>query len=329
MEADIKRFAILGPIIIFGFAILPAHVTLAQQATVTANSPDALPTERIIVTAPKLVPDEVVRDFIKSYAAPSPLIGKIARWREAICPAAVGLPPEYNKLVTQRVRQVAAMVGAPVNEKDTCKVNIDVVFTPKPQALLDDIRTKHPMLLGYHDVAQAEHLATVNHPIQAWYTTQTADQSGAPVIDDPNSNRGVDMFVSPNPLYPHGLMVSLPNAREEHVNLTHLGDGLRSEFFHVIVVIDLNKIAGYQIGALADYTAMLALSQTQSFDTCQELQSITNLMSSGCATDRKVNTITDSDIAYLRALYKMNPELNLASQQGEIAGHMKNILEGH
>ena len=330
MEADIKRFAILWPIIIFGFAIVPAHVTLAQQATVTANSPDALPTEKVIVTAPRLVPDTVIRDFIKSYAAPSPLIGKIARWREPICPAAVGLPEAYDKILVERAKQIAAMAGARVSGKVACKINIDIVFTPKPQALLDDIRKKRPIFLGYHDMSQAERIATVNHPIQAWYTTQTVDQDGLSEIDDEMQNRGVDIMVPTTPgIMSTAILVHLPNAREEHVNLTHLGDGLRSEFFHVIVVIDLNKIAGYQLGTLADYTAMLALSQTQSFDTCQELQSITNLMSSGCTTDRKVNAITDSDVAYLRALYKMNPELNLASQRGDIAGHMKNIFEGH
>jgi hypothetical protein len=87
------------------------------------------------------------------------------------------------------------------------------------------------------------------------------------------------------------------SAREEHVDLTHLGDGLRSEFFHVVVVADLNKLAGYAIGSLADYIAMLALSQTDAFDACQELPSITNLMSVGCDTSRKTNAISDNDQA--------------------------------
>jgi hypothetical protein len=83
------------------------------------------------------------------------------------------------------------------------------------------------------------------------------------------------------------------SAREEHVDLTHLGDGLRSEFFHVVVVADLNKLAGYAIGSLADYIAMLALSQTEAFYACQELPSITNLMSVGSDTSSKTNAISD------------------------------------
>jgi hypothetical protein len=118
------------------------------------------------------------------------------------------------------------------------------------------------------------------------------------------------------------------SAREEHVDLTHLGDGLRSEFFHVVVVADLNKLAGYAIGSLADYIAMLALSQTEAFDSCQELPSITNLMSVGCDTSRKTNAISDSDQAYLTALYKMNPETTLQLQRDDIAYQMKQSLSG-
>jgi hypothetical protein len=50
---------------------------MAQQTAGPANA--ALPTEKVIVTAPKQVREAVIRDFIKSYAAPSPMIGKIAR----------------------------------------------------------------------------------------------------------------------------------------------------------------------------------------------------------------------------------------------------------
>jgi hypothetical protein len=73
---------------------------------------------------------------------------------------------------------------------------------------------------------------------------------------------------------------------------------------------------------------MLALAQTQALDACKELPSITNLMSPRCDASRMSNTITDNDIAYLRALYRMNPELTLDVQRGEIAGRMAIFLAG-
>ena len=59
-------------------------------------------------------------------------------------------------------------------------------------------------------------------------------------------------------------------------------DGLINELNFVTIVADAGKIAGMHLGALADYFTMLALSQTDSFDACQELPSITTLMSPDC-----------------------------------------------
>jgi hypothetical protein len=61
----------------------------------------------------------------------------------------------------------------------------------------------------------------------------------------------------------------------------------------------------YEIGSIADYISMLALTQLNSLDTCQQLPSIVNMLAPGC--DRKSNALTDSDTAYLRGLYKMSP----------------------
>ncbi len=87
----------------------------------------------------------------------------------------MGLPPNFTKYITDRVRKVAADVGAPVAADANCKANIEIAFTAKPQALMDGIREKNPVYLGYYDsTAQAEALAKVTQPIQAWYATETA-----------------------------------------------------------------------------------------------------------------------------------------------------------
>ena len=58
-------------------------------------------------------------------------------------------------------------------------------------------------------------------------------------------------------------------------------------------------------GALADYAAMLALAQTQSFESCAPVASITSLVSPDCAA--KPDAITGADLAYLQALYRTGP----------------------
>jgi hypothetical protein len=69
---------------------------------------------------------------------------------------------------------------------------------------------------------------------------------------------------------------------------------------------------------------MLALTQLNSLDTCQQLSSIVNMMAAGC--DQKVDGITGTDLAYLRGLYKMGSDKSLLFQQNDIADEMANTM---
>lgn len=74
---------------------------------------------------------------------------------------------------------------------------------------------------------------------------------------------------------------------------------------------------------------MLALAQTQSFDACQALPSITNLLSADCDEYTKAKALTEADLAYLRGVYKAGPDSNFNQQRRVIAGEMARSLLGH
>jgi hypothetical protein len=282
-------------------------------------------TESITVTGEK-VPEQVIKDFVKSHAGAAPALGKMAKWVRPICPAVTGLSPAMNDFVSKRLREAALSVDAPVDGKIPCAANIDIVFTRQPQMLLDGVRKEHPVLLGFHLAAQAEEAAKVRYPIQAWYGTETEDDHGLRQIDNPQDTHGSDMIIPPNanPACPQGCVWHLPYARTMHVTGSRIADGLRSQFFHVMVVIDIEKIGGLELGAVADDVASLALAQPQAFDACLSPASIINLMTQGCAD--KPKTLTPMDVAYLRAVYRLDTGKVFSSQKSEIAYQMKKVL---
>jgi hypothetical protein len=118
----------------------------------------------------------------------------------------------------------------------------------------------------------------------------------------------------------------MPHAHAGSVTGSRLGDGMHSAFHNIIILADPNKLLKYEIGTLADYIAMLALTQVNSLDTCQQLSSIVNLLASSC--EQKANAMTDTDRAYLRGLYKMGLDRNLRTQQDEVAYQMEQSLAG-
>lgn len=264
-----------------------------------------------------------VRRFVETFTAPTRITGKIARWEVGVCPVTVGLKPDFAKHISQRVRDVAAQVGAPVNADAACRPNIEIVFTTTPQGLADTIRKKHEAYLGYADNArQRDELAKVTRPIQSWYLTATQDLAGKTEVDGSRVAGAGGLRV---PCFEavrcQGGTQEIISGSPAHAMLTTgsrgLGDGLRSGFYHVIIAADPTKLLDHEIGNLADYIAMLALTQLSSLDVCQNLASVTSLLTPGCASSAQALTVNDR--SYLRGLYHMNPERGLSQQEDHIA----------
>jgi hypothetical protein len=258
------------------------------------------------------VSDQVIGNFVDAHSAVTHL-EKIARWEEGVCPALTGLPPNFTKFIVKRVRELAASVGAPVDANEACKSNIDIVFTTKPQALLDTVRTTRPVMLGYFtSSSQADQMAIVSHTIQGWHATQSVDLRGHTLIDSRNAETG-------NALGNNSL----------NVTGNRLGDGLHSSYYHAIIVADPSKLGDYEIGTLADAIAMLALAQPAQEDACTELPSILDMTNPACRKDAPAKALTAADTGYLRGLYQADPGAALHSQIDGIAFHIKQALASH
>ena len=292
-------------------------LALLLTAGAAAAQPASPPIENVTVTAAHR--REVLRAFVQGLAAPARISGKLVRWQDGVCPLTIGLKPQFTQFISQHVRDVAARAGAPVNGRSSCKPNIEIVFTTTPQALMDNVRAGRPLLLGYHDnTRQAEALAKVTHPIQAWYTTATRDLRGKSVLDSALL-QGTGEQVGTVPGDMSGMMFS-----SAAVNGSRLGDGKTSAFYHVIIVAEPGSLRDYEIGTLADYIAMLALTEPNMLDRCQSLPSILNLLVKGCAP---VTALTGNDDAYLASLYRMGADQNLGVQRDQIAYGMQKSLE--
>ncbi len=282
---------------------------LLMAGGIHASAETADPTESVTVTGTKL--REVFHKFEDAFVTPTKIAGKIARWERRICPLVLGQAPNFNRFITQRVKYIALAAGAPVNTAASCTPNIEIVFTTTPQALLDNVRRREVDYLGYAETnTQLEKLATVTRPVQVWYTTETEDWNG---------RRQVDSLLMSNF---DGDLIFMPPIDASSGG--RIGNGMRAGFNHILIVIDTTKLAGQKIVPLADYISMLALTQLNSLDACQELPSIVNTLAADC--NHAVDGLTKFDLAYLQALYKMWPSRTLMFQRNDIASAMADTL---
>lgn len=289
-------------------ALLGLGLAIAAAGTAAAQS---VP-ESVTVTGTKS--HQVIEKFVESLATPTRIAGKIAHWEVGVCPLTVGLKPAFTKFISRRVRDVAAKAGAPVSATADCKPNIEIVFTTTPQALMDNVRRNRSAFLGYHDNAgQADRLARVTHPIQAWYATATRDLRGKTRMDTPAAQGvGEQSAIQGDTGQLEWGAAAVTGSR--------LGDGLHSVLYHVIIVADPTRLVQDETGALADYIGLVALAQVSIPEGCQSLPSIVNLLIAGCPP---VAGLTENDKGYLAGLYQMGPGRTLRVQEDEIAFRME------
>lgn len=287
-------------------------------------------TENVTITGSR----DAYHDFSRTFAAPTKVTGKMARWEHAICPAVGGRDAHTAAFITQHIKYVALAAGAPVDNDPACAPNIDIVFTTTPQALLDTVARDNQHYLGYFDSsAQKKALATVTRPIQAWYATESIDVRGRRHLDTGRSIVGGTTVQNFNGLTgPVGDSTtnSAGSALTDMAPFfystgSHTNDGIHTGFYHVLIVIDSTRLAGQDIVPLTDYLAMLALAQINSLDACQELPSIVNRMAPGCRHEAP-DSLTIYDLAYLQGLYHMTTGRNMMAQLSEIGDVMTDLI---
>ena len=318
----------LAGLVLVGFPAAAAPATPA--ATAPAATPAAPPTgagttvDELTVSARKLAQEKQARAFIDDYTTQSPS-DQITRWTHPICPRTVGLPDAANALVTRRVREIAAMAGARLAAAGkSCSVNLLIVFTLDAQGFLDQVRSKDPEALGFHFFHDRKKVSRVLYPVQAWYQTETEDMNGY-TEPDTDEDTGMTAF--------NGMTGLSPGQRS--AESWRFNKGWSSNLISALVVVDttaVNGLGGVADGIplepLADYVAMMGLSQTKSPDRCKALPTIANLVARDCPQDRKPAAITDTDIAYLKALYATDSTQFADSQRAGIAFRMNKILSG-
>ncbi len=279
---------------------------------------------------PQMV-EKQARAFTEAYAASSAELGQIARWRDPLCVHVVGLiRPDQGAMIKARIEDVAKAVDQRVLGPG-CTANIEVVFTDKPQVLMDNVAHHRELALGYYHRHEGAKLKQVTHPIQAWYVTASAGDFGN------NGAMGFTIVTGEGPppatwsYQAHQEVVDDPDnqAPTGCGDAPHFTGCLKSVFRNILVVADTRALEGKDAGLLSDYIVMVTLAQPRSLDDCNVLPSVLDLMAkSACPGHAPPDGLTPADAAYLTALYTADPEARKWGQVTDISGRMARILIG-
>jgi hypothetical protein len=318
----------IGALFAAAAACLAAGAAMAQQAPAkAAESPapaaSSTTVAPVTVTSPKQsVIEKQSYAFVKSHVAPDqPEIGQFGRWRDPVCVEVVGLPLEDQAAaIKARIESVAQAVGVPKADPH-CTANVEIVFSDEPQKVMDLVAERREYLLGYWHVHLRDQLKRVTHPIQSWYVTATEAEGSA---DAAMAFNGLSQFVE----NPRAKVIDDPWQRPPAgCAASHFTSCLTSELDNVFIVADSKALSGKNLGTVADYMVMLALSRPRTLDSCNALDSVLDLFAMpSCPSQKEPDGLTPADAAYLTALYQSDLRAKALGEKGEISLRMSRML---
>jgi hypothetical protein len=313
---------LLAAALAMGAAVAAARPGASGDTTATAAQEPSTTVSPLTITSevPKLsrpALSRAVDHFVRARQIVT-RVDRVARWREPICVETQGLPDEIDAAITRRILQVGATIGAPRIDATGCKANIEVVFTAQPQAFIDLVARRQWIVLGYHYASQTKRISRITHPIQAWYVTGTRSFS--------NGTAAVAGTIAESTVGTGQIALDDPLNRAPGGGLgSRIPDSLQSEFANVLILVDQAKVAGQSTEAIADYAAVLAFAPVANLDACNPLPSILDLFAK-CEPPRTPDSLTWSDLAYLKGLYAVNTRLEVTMVRSEIWSNMMGAL---
>lgn len=279
--------------LVFCLAVLllpPA--ALAQAPAPAADEPETIHSDALYQKD-----DPTARHFVEGYLEPEGGSAdfQYSRWKKPVCPRVIGLTPVAAQLVENRIRQVAAQVGAKV-DKASCRANILAIFSDTPQQWLDALAKDR-----WEYVAEGSLRLTIQYPIQSWYTEMLRTWNGQLVWDEEHSGDGCHQ-------------------------VTRLNTDCTIEFGATTAIVDTKAAGGMALTSIADYLALVTLSQTRQNGQCHGVPSIANLMIKGCPAENHVGGLSQLDLAMLSGLYHSRDDQLQVLQRSLILRGMKDAL---
>lgn len=262
----------------------------------------------IVVRGAKLPPEEARREasaYIRGLGVASGT-QPVARWRDKACLKVTGIAPELAATVTARMRAVATAARVPI-DKPGCTPNLLVTFASDAGAVVREMLQRTMVPFAQVSPAEREALRNGNAPIRWWYGTEVRTK-------DNMSARG------PMPLWTGGNAEGagsiLPDTGEtlQQFGSTMVGTKAIRVITAANVVIDAKLAEGKTLDTVADYAALVAFAEIRRPD----FDGATSVL--GTFRPEGPDALTERDLSFLRALYKLPLDREARRQRNMLVG---------
>ena len=243
------------------------------------NPPSPLP--EVTVEAARGALEHRVESFVRGITRNPgfPDDKSLVRWNTPICLFAAGLNLEDVKFVLARLSQISASAGAPL-ARTPCQPNFVIVATSEPDRVLEAWYARNNQLFGNAMPAHIRQFLERSHsrPVRVWYNINLGRKAGVR----------------------NGHFVPSNNRAESS---PFVGNAA-FDFFSIVAIIDTNRTEHITLDQLADYVAMVGLTNVNLDADIGSAPSILRLFA--LSAEHQPSGLSSWDAAFLKALYQSN-----------------------
>ena len=295
----------------------PPQAASAQAPSSHMPSSEA-PT--VTVTAPKL---EQVPELVQKFGVPDGK-GRLARWEEPVCPVVRGLLTGMDLIIEQRIRETAKaariLVAGP-----HCAANVAVVITPTPKQAAQSLVERHRAILSGEsrwpfDRQRAQAFVDAERPVRWWYISDSVPTEGGKAYAQAAAPQQSAAFSTNNQFGPPviGDVVS-----------SRLKPATEEAFSRVIIIVDANRIVGFDLAQISGYLSVVSLAQVKPDADLEHVNTIMNMFDDRTTGRPAPDDLTFWDRAYIGALYDTDAEINFAMQRSSMVAHVRHDVAAH
>jgi len=242
--------------------------------------------------------DQEIASFVKALTF-TPVQGTISRFEWEVCPAVLGLTPELNARIANRMRAVASAANIPLAQAN-CTPNALVLLTRDKPRLLKQLEREAPGIYPDWSVARMRQAIADPSPVAAWQLNGLLSADGSPY-----SYNYAGYAIHRSSRFP-----------------TRIVPGARRQLEVSVVVIDKSALVGLSPTQLADYAAMRSFVRTDPAKLADSpAPSILKIIDAPPDAAVPV-TLTQWDLSFLKGVYASTANAWSASQRSEIQKSM-------
>jgi hypothetical protein len=250
--------------------------------------------------------------FVSSITRSVPRDESLRRWRDPICPLVAGLTRDEGEYLLQRMSQIARAAGAPLDKEHCARPNLVIVVTSKPDALIKawgDRRSAFGGVRGSR--AKFSRFADKPRPVRVWYNHDFGDGGGTSAVTKGSLQLGPAFADVPS----GGCCLG------SHFDVKDV-----LVFTSVAVIVDGKQVVGLQLAQLADFIAMVALTEIDLDASLGAAPTILRLFDARGSGTQLPAGLSAWDQEFLKWLYDSAAPLESITQRSVITGEMLHDL---